>query len=242
MYSTDDKLFGGIVMGYTHYWKLNLDYEINSEKWKEIVDDFNKILDVEIDIPSKNDPFGPTVHPYYDVYDGTGGMTSLRNILEPYSNQKLEITDEEIRFNGREEGDRGHEIFSLQRKVDKRLEDYATRLDRKYIFDFCKTARKPYDIVVCCLLVILKHRLGNMIEISSDGKDWTNDEGKYYEIDGAWSDAIKICVENLSYDLNYDDILEHLFDEFLMVNYRLGVNNKKEIDFVDQLHQYGVGS
>ena len=234
MYSTDDKLFGGIVMGYTHYWKFNLDYEINSEKWKEIVDDFNKILDVEIDIPSR-----PTVHPYYD---GTGGMTSLRNILEPYSNQKLEITDEEIRFNGREEGDRGHETFSLQRKADKRLEDYASRLDRKYIFDFCKTARKPYDIVVCCLLVILKHRLGNMIEISSDGKDWTNDEGKYYEIDGAWSDAIKICVENLSYDLNYDDILEHLFDEFLMVNYRLGVNNKKEIDFVDQLHQYGVGS
>ena len=181
-------------MGYTHYWKFNLDYEINSEKWKEIVDDFNKILDVEIDIPSKNDPFGPTVHPYFDVYDGTGGMTSLRNILEPYSNQKLEITDEEIRFNGREEGDRGHETFSLQRKSDKRLEDYASRLDRKYIFDFCKTARKPYDIVVCCLLVILKHRLGNMIEISSDGKDWTNDEGKYYEIDGAWSDAIKICV------------------------------------------------
>ena len=229
MYSTDDKLFGGIVMGYTHYWKLNLDYEINSEKWKEIVDDFNKILDVEINIADNN------------IYAGTGGMTSLRKILEPYSNQKLEITDEEIRFNGREEGDRGHETFSLQRKSDKRLEDYASRLNRKYIFDFCKTARKPYDIVVCCLLVILKHRLGNMIEISSDGRDGTND-GVYYEVDGAWSNAIKLCVENLSYDLNYDDILEHLFDEFLMGNYRLGVNNKKEIDFIDQLHQYGVGS
>ena len=229
MYSTDDKLFGGIVMGYTHYWKLNLDYEINSEKWKEIVDDFNKILDVEINIADNN------------IYAGTGGMTSLRKILEPYSNQKLEITDEEIRFNGREEGDRGHETFSLQRKSDKRLEDYASRLDRKYIFDFCKTARKPYDIVVCCLLVILKHRLGNMIEISSDGRDGTND-GVYYEVDGAWSNAIKLCVENLSYDLNYDDILEHLFDEFLMANYRLGINNKRELDIVDQLHQYGVGS
>ena len=217
-------------MGYTHYWKLNLDYEINSEKWKEIVDDFNKILDVEINIADNN------------IYAGTGGMTSLRKILEPYSNQKLEITDEEIRFNGREEGDRGHETFSLQRKSDKRLEDYASRLDRKYIFDFCKTARKPYDIVVCCLLVILKYHLGNMIEFSSDGADWTNDEGVYYEIDGAWSDAIKLCAKNLSYDLNYDDILEHLFDEFLMGNYRLGVNNKKEIDFIDQLHQYGVGS
>ena len=216
-------------MGYTHYWKFNLDYEINSEKWKEIVDDFNKILDVEINIADNN------------IYAGTGGMTSLRKILEPYSNQKLEITDEEIRFNGREEGDRGHETFSLQRKSDKRLEDYASRLNRKYIFDFCKTARKPYDIVVCCLLVILKHRLGNMIEISSDGRDGTND-GVYYEVDGAWSNAIKLCVENLSYDLNYDDILEHLFDEFLMANYRLGINNKRELDIVDQLHQYGVGS
>ena len=224
-------------MGYTHYWKFNLDYEINSEKWKEIVDDFNKILDVEIDIAD---------HEVYAVSPPNenfraGGMTSLRNILEPYSDQKLEITDKEIRFNGREEGDRGHETFSLQRKSDKRLEDYASRLDRKYIFDFCKTARKPYDIVVCCLLVILKHRLGNMIEIGSDGRDGTND-GVYYEVDGYWSDAVKICVENLSYDLNYDDILEHLFDEFLMGNYRLGVNNKKEIDFIDQLHQYGVGS
>ena len=216
-------------MGYSHYYKFRTNYKISSLKWKEIVDDFNKILDVEIDIDVN------------DIYAGTGGMTSLRNILEPYSDQKLEITDKEIRFNGREEGDCGHETFSLQRKSDKRLEDYATRLDRKYIFDFCKTARKPYDIVVCCLLVILKHRLGNMIEIGSDGRDGTND-GVYYEIDGAWSDAIKICVENLSYDLNYDDILEHLFDEFLMANYRLGINNKKEIDFVDQLQQYGVGS
>ena len=213
-------------MGYTHYWKLNLDYEINSEKWKEIVDDFNKILDVEINIADNN------------IYAGTGGMTSLRKILEPYSNQKLEITDEEIRFNGREEGDRGHETFSLQRKSDKRLEDYASRLNRKYIFDFCKTARKPYDIVVCCLLIILKHRLGNMIEIGSDGKDGTDTGGEYHEVDGSWSNAIKLCAENLS----YDDILEHLFDEFLMANYRLAVNDKKSIDFVDQLQQFGVGS
>ena len=213
-------------MGYTHYWKFNLDYEINSEKWKEIINDFNKILDVEIDIPEN------------DKYDGTDGMTRLRNILEQDSDQRLEITDKEIRFNGREENDRGHETISLQRKSDKSLQDPT---DKKYIFDFCKTARKPYDIVVCCLLIILKHRLGNMIEISSDGRDGTND-GVYYEVDGAWSDAIKICVEKLSYDLNYDDILEHLFDEFLMANYRLGINNKREIDIVDQLHQYGVGS
>lgn len=191
-------------MGYTHYWKFNTNYKISSLKWKEIVDDFNKILDVEIDIPSN------------DLYCGTEGLTRLRSILEPDSDQRLEITDNEIRFNGREEGDRGHETFSLQRMSDKRLEEYAERLDRNYIFDFCKTARKPYDIVVCCLLVILKYHLGNMIEVSSDGADWTNDEGVYYEIDGAWSDAIKLCAENLSYDLNYDDLHKHLFDESVL--------------------------
>ena len=214
-------------MGYTHYWKFNLDYEINSEKWKEIINDFNKILDVEIDIPEN------------DKYDGTDGMTRLRNILEQDSDQRLEITDKEIRFNGREENDRGHETISLQRKSDKSLQDPT---DKKYIFDFCKTARKPYDIVVCCLLIILKHRLGNMIEIGSDGRGGFTDigtgHGKYHEVDGSWSNAIKLCAENLS----YDDILEHLFDEFLMVNYRLAVNDKKSIDFVDQLQQFGVGS
>jgi len=190
-------------MGYTHYWKFNTNYKISSLKWKEIVDDFNKILDVEVDIPNN------------DLYSGTEGLTRLRSILEPDSDQRLVITDNEIRFNGREEGDRGHETFSLQRMSDKRLEEYAERLDRNYIFDFCKTARKPYDIVVCCLLVILKYHLGNMIEISSDGKDWTNDEGVYYEIDGSWNDAIKLCAQQL-YHLNYDDLHKHLFDESVL--------------------------
>ena len=73
-------------MGYTHYWKFNTNYKISSLKWKEIVDDFNKILDVEIDIPNN------------DLYCGTEGLTRLRSILEPDSDQRLEITDNEIRF------------------------------------------------------------------------------------------------------------------------------------------------
>ena len=90
-------------MGYSHYYKFRTDYKISSLKWKEIVDDFNKILDVEVDIPRN------------DLYSGTEGLTRLRSILEPDSDQRLEITDSEIRFNGREEGDRGHETFSIQR-------------------------------------------------------------------------------------------------------------------------------
>lgn len=41
-------------------------------------------------------------------------------------------------------------------------------------FSFCKTAQKPYDTVVVSCLAIIKNRLKNLIEISSDGnsKDW----------------------------------------------------------------------
>ena len=39
---------------------------------------------------------------------------------------------------------------------------------------FCKTAYKPYDIVVTACLVILQYRLGDAIQVSSDGGavDW----------------------------------------------------------------------
>ena len=36
--------------------------------------------------------------------------------------------------------------------------------------DFCKTAQKPYDVVVCAALVAIKHHQGDNVEIHSDGK------------------------------------------------------------------------
>jgi len=35
---------------------------------------------------------------------------------------------------------------------------------------FCKTAQKPYDTVVVACLAVLKHYLGDMIDVSSDGR------------------------------------------------------------------------
>lgn len=42
--------------------------------------------------------------------------------------------------------------------------------------DFCKTNRRAYSQCVAACLIILKHYLGDLIEVSSDGrdsKDWT---------------------------------------------------------------------
>lgn len=69
-----------------------------------------------------------------------------------------------LEINGK--GSNAHEPFTLREHYRQNLEDSS---------NFCKTARKPYDTVVVACLTILKHYLGDLIEISSDGcrNDWT---------------------------------------------------------------------
>jgi len=57
-----------------------------------------------------------------------------------------------IRFNGID--DDGHETFNV----------LFTKHD-----NFCKTARKPYDLAVCECLLIIKGWFGDSMELSSDG-------------------------------------------------------------------------
>src|SRR3990167_713411 len=81
------------------------------------------------------------------------------------------VTKEVIRFNGI--GQDGHETFYFQYPPD--LTDKPIKNDDGYIFACCKTARKPYDIVVCKCLLILKEYLKSDMQLSSDG-DWNNEE------------------------------------------------------------------
>ena len=71
------------------------------------------------------------------------------------------FTTKEICFNG--DGDKGldHETF------------YFKFASRKLDFAFCKTARKPYDLMVCLCLLSLKNNLPGF-SFSSDGdqEDW----------------------------------------------------------------------
>jgi len=66
-----------------------------------------------------------------------------------------------LNFNGTKE--LGHEDFVLR-------EHYSENSS----FEFCKTARKPYDTVVVACLIVLKHYLKGQVEVSSDGysSDW----------------------------------------------------------------------
>lgn len=55
----------------------------------------------------------------------------------------------------------GHESFDLREHFRQAREDSGK--------SFCKTARKPYDVVVVACLCILKYRLGPLFSAGSDG-------------------------------------------------------------------------
>lgn len=74
----------------------------------------------------------------------------------------LQIDYRAIRLNG--VGEDGHETFCLSRAGEE--------------FTFCKTARKPYDLVVTAILTIAMEEIG--LDVSSDGAM----RGERYEDDG----------------------------------------------------------
>ena len=77
-----------------------------------------------------------------------------------------------VRFNG--VGEDGHETFIVTRKMP---EIQPWQLDDGETFDFCKTARKPYDLAVCLVLLSCVRR-SDSIRVTSDG-DW--DESGWVE-------------------------------------------------------------
>ena len=79
-----------------------------------------------------------------------------------------------VHFNGK--GEDGHETFILERVTE--IKDYQKAEGAKTAFNFCKTARKPYDKYVVACLIIAKSIFGKDITISSDGEldEWQ--EGK----------------------------------------------------------------
>jgi len=69
----------------------------------------------------------------------------------------LEISDNHIVFNGVEED--GHESFVLS--IVPELQPWQDEH-----FDFCKTARKPYDVPVALLLLAIHHFVPNVLMVS----------------------------------------------------------------------------
>lgn len=87
------------------------------------------------------------------------------------------IDADQILFNGCAED--GHETFYLQRDLYPQ-------------FNFCKTVRKPYDLIVCGVLIIAEKHAPGAWDIGSDG---SYGEGEWQSSE--WTPAINKVAEIL---------------------------------------------
>ena len=138
-------------MGYTHYWA----YDPNADEWNDAFDD------IADDVRAIADLTGIALIEYWQAETGSGPI----------------ITGTEIRFNGA--GKDGHEDFELLSAGP----DAAAALVRcheihgfqGYLWTFGKTARKPYDAIVCAVLIRAAQRAPNSFVFASDGgweREW----------------------------------------------------------------------
>ena len=144
-------------MGYTNYWKFvkngnaiaPQDIENGKHKFKDSVALFKECLNAlngKVKYPNwGEDAFSKEVDLVLCNGAGEG---------EPI------ITDTDIVFNGSRERGEEYETFSIH------INDGE--------WDFCKTAREPYDIAVQLCLLSFKYYFGENFEFSSDGgeKEW----------------------------------------------------------------------
>lgn len=140
-------------MGYTHYFPQRRDFTPN--EWMDVRTAAKRIIDT-----AKAE--GVVVCFEYDAAD-----------KPPVTDAKL------IRFNG--VGDDGHETFIVYRRVSDMgatWEVYANELKtRGEIFNFCKTAAKPYDVVVTAILAAIDLMAPGALGIESDGEAANWEEG-----------------------------------------------------------------
>jgi len=99
----------------------------------------------------------------------------------------FEVFLDMIRFNGSK--DDGHETFLVTREMPE-IPDWSS--DKSASFDFCKTARKPYDLAVCLVLISMKRHDPESVRVSSDGEwdvEWLEARHVYNKLFGVELDC-----------------------------------------------------
>lgn len=147
-------------MGYTHYWKKTA--RIDDATWIKIITDVKELYG---NMPTHSDNAGGGY--YSDTTLALGGC---------FSYEKPQFGKKQILFNGSNGNKRVKKNNEWQDDDDSRDFNHETFLLNQEAedFTFCKTASKPYDLMVCASLIVAKHH-SESFSFSSDGvvKDWT---------------------------------------------------------------------
>ena len=144
-------------MGYTHYWSYDPNKIENTEelrcKFRKAVSEIRKAASILRKFP------------FYHKDNAGGFYNDIPCILKGGLGEGTPMINEsQIWFNGDSSTKHNHETFSIQW--------YQNNSSR----NFCKTARKPYDLLVCFALLALHDAFDNsqVFNFSSDGnaEDW----------------------------------------------------------------------
>lgn len=138
-------------MGYTHYWEFKQmpkEIEGGLEMFKKSVKATQDcIAQVPAQLPTDDDE---EKFVPFKLCGGNGkGEPKFNNVV--------------VCFNGDAENKHDYETCHLA------IDDIG--------FDFCKTARMPYDVAVCITLICFKHYFRNNFEYSSNGDIKNGEEG-----------------------------------------------------------------
>ena len=159
-------------MGYTHYWTYNPNAIKDTEELRKKFLVARNVIKVAKGIISRN-PFIHTAQAggYYDDVPCKikGGL----------GKGKPMINESQIWFNGDEKTGMDHETFSIKWYPEGGI-----------VKDFCKTNRKPYDILVCVSLLAFKHAFNDykVFHFSSDGdnSEWETAKDLFTRITGSF--------------------------------------------------------
>ena len=137
-------------MGYTHYWTSK---DFTQKQWDKFKFVCDKLLN---NLPKKTNIAG-------------GSSSDLPLIINRNSKDEFEFSNKCICFNGDtphqlklNHYDLSHETFLIENVNDGGINDWS----------FCKTARKPYDLLVCACLIAAHKYLGFEIKSDGDLSDW----------------------------------------------------------------------
>ena len=147
-------------MGYTHFFQQQR--EITDKEWEGIMADASCILQATIN-------------------SGIPLACSYEEQEDPPV-----VSAAGIYFNGVGEG--RHEDFYLPRKMDPPHGYTRDTQASRYRFNFCKTARKPYDVAVGAIMLSMHHHAPGAWALGSDGdseeKEWVEATFMYFNATG----------------------------------------------------------
>lgn len=156
-------------MGYTHYFHYH-HASISLKDWTTLTNAVNLLI--------KNLPEHST----------SGGGYHADDVLK--LDADTVVSRDQIAFNG--DGALAHETFVLNRSWRKELKAqkqeaiengrhptaqyFEVKLRAHGYVEFCKTERKPYDLLVCAVLALAHHLYPDWITVTSDGcaSEWSD--------------------------------------------------------------------